>query len=122
MPLFVTVEEVAELLRVPRSRIYDWTRQRLIPAYRGGKRLLFDREEVLAWFKQTQRVENGLSPASTRSRRVLVGRRRGAPHRASGGRDGESPTEMRGLRSGAAAVARRLPAETARGIQTDADR
>ncbi len=54
---FLTVQELAPLLRVPVSRVYDWTRRvgpDPIPAYRGGKRLLFDREEVLAWFRRTQ--------------------------------------------------------------------
>lgn len=106
---FITVEEVAELLRVPRSRIYNWTRQRQIPAYRGGKRMLFDREEILSWFRETQRVENGLSPVSARRRRVLTTRRRGMPSRSRGGQGGESHTATRGFDSGPADVASRLP-------------
>ena len=75
---FLTVEELAPLLRVPTSRVYDWTRQvgpDSIPAYRGGKRLLFDREEVLAWFKRTQALAG--RPA-TRARRLPRIRRRPA--------------------------------------------
>lgn len=116
MPLFVTVEEVAELLRVPKSRIYDWTRQRLIPAYRGGKRLLFDREEVLAWFKQTQRVENGLSPVPGRRRQVLARRRRRAPHARRGGQNRENAGLARRLDGERSDVAMPLPPAGQRGV------
>lgn len=65
------MDEVAALLRVPLSRVYDWTRQvgtEALPRYRAGKRLVFLRDEVLAWFTETQRV--GMAP----SRRPLRGR------------------------------------------------
>lgn len=67
---FLTVEELAPLLRVPISRIYDWTRHvgpDAIPAYRGGKRLLFDRDEVMTWFKRTQAT---VARSVTRARRL----------------------------------------------------
>ena len=48
----LTVEEVAELLRVPISWVYDRTRKRglnRIPGFRLGKYWRFDEAEVRAW-------------------------------------------------------------------------
>lgn len=77
---FLTVEEVAVLLRVPESRIYEWSRSRQIPAYRGGKRLLFDREEVLSWFKATFQTQQSLVADARRRPRRIVRRRRARVH------------------------------------------
>ena len=54
----LTVEEVAELLRVPRSWVYERTRQRSpnrIPGFRLGKYWRFRESDVLAWLER-QRV------------------------------------------------------------------
>jgi excisionase family DNA binding protein len=54
----LTVEEVAELLHVPRSWVYEHTRQRSndrIPAFRLGKYWRFRESDVLAWIER-QRV------------------------------------------------------------------
>ena len=77
---FLTVEEVAVLLRVPRSWVYEQTRlvgNDAIPRYRAGKRLVFLRDEVLAWFTDTRRVGPDLGtrprrrrPSELRFRRV----------------------------------------------------
>ena len=70
---YLTVLELAALLRVPLSRVYEWTRMRgpdAIPSYRAGKKLVFDREEVTVWFKRTQR-RDPLVLARGRSRRTL---------------------------------------------------
>ncbi len=59
---FITVEEVAALLRVPRSTVYIWTSRvgsDAIPRYRAGRRLVFDPAEVLGWFRETQRIGVG---------------------------------------------------------------
>lgn len=48
----LTVEEVAELLRVPLSWVYERTRNRSvdrIPAFRLGKYWRFREADVLAW-------------------------------------------------------------------------
>ena len=66
---FLTVPEVAALLRQPISWVYEQSRMHLIPSYKGGKRLLFDREEVLAWFKEAH--QRGPLP------NTLLGSRRG---------------------------------------------
>ncbi len=68
---FLLVPEVATLLRVRTSTIYGWTRKigpDAIPCYRAGKCLVFDRDEVLAWFRSVQR-HNTQGPPS-RPRRI----------------------------------------------------
>lgn len=49
LPQLLTVEEVAELLRVEVTTIYVWTSKRKIPYRKVGGRLRFDRDEVLQW-------------------------------------------------------------------------
>ena len=54
----LTIEEVAELLRVPLSWVYDRTRQRAgqrIPGFKLGKYWRFREADVLAWIER-QRV------------------------------------------------------------------
>jgi excisionase family DNA binding protein len=48
-PQFLTVEEVAELLRVSPRSIYDWVSQRQIPFHKAGHRTIFLLDEILAW-------------------------------------------------------------------------
>ena len=81
---FLMVPEVARLLRVPTSRVYEWTRTRAAPCYKPGKAILFDRDEIEAWFRKTQRLE-APSPFSRRLRRVPARARRRAPDRTSEG-------------------------------------
>lgn len=50
-----TVEEVAELLRVPTSWVYERTRRRAgdrIPGFRLGKYWRFRKVDVLAWIER----------------------------------------------------------------------
>jgi excisionase family DNA binding protein len=57
---FLTVPEVAALLRVPISRVYEWTRRLgpdTIPRYRAGRHLTFLSDEVMRWFTTSQRVD-----------------------------------------------------------------
>jgi excisionase family DNA binding protein len=54
-PALLTVEEVAELLKVPVSWVYDRTRSRgvnRIPGFRLGKYWRFQESEVLAWLER----------------------------------------------------------------------
>lgn len=89
MQIFLTVEQVAELLNVRPSWIYARTcdgalrgtgrgrrgprgakwqspveRFERMPHYKCGKLLRFDRDEVLAWFARMHR--NGFEPSGTK--------------------------------------------------------
>ena len=48
LPKFLTVPEVAALLRLSERTIYDMVSQRRIPFRKAGDRTLFDRDEILA--------------------------------------------------------------------------
>ena len=45
----LTVEEVAELLRVSPRSIYDWVSQGVIPFHKAGRRTIFLLDEILEW-------------------------------------------------------------------------
>lgn len=45
----LTAHEVAEILRVPRSTIYELARNRRIPFLKVGRRTLFERQSLLDW-------------------------------------------------------------------------
>lgn len=54
----LTVQEVADLLRVPVSWVYGHTRKRSrerIPGYRVGKYWRFSADEVMSWLRESQR-------------------------------------------------------------------
>jgi excisionase family DNA binding protein len=77
--VWLTVQEAAELLRVPVSWLYERTRTNSVPHVKLGKYLRFDRDELNAWLEQLKRDGRG-SPAIDRATRpAIVGPR----HRAS---------------------------------------
>ena len=45
----LTADEVAALLRVPRSTVYELTRTRRLPHIKVGRRTLFVRVDLDAW-------------------------------------------------------------------------
>jgi excisionase family DNA binding protein len=45
----LTADEVAALLRVPRSTVYELTRSRRLPFVKVGRRTLFARVDLDAW-------------------------------------------------------------------------
>lgn len=49
LPKFLTVPEVATLLRLSERTVYDMVSQRRIPFRKAGDRTLFDRDEILEW-------------------------------------------------------------------------
>ena len=51
LPRFLRVEEVANLLRCKKRRIYDMVEQQRIPHRKVGGRLLFDADEIIEWTK-----------------------------------------------------------------------
>jgi len=48
-PRLMTAQEVAEMLRVPRSTIYELARNRRIPFLKVGRRTLFAQQSILDW-------------------------------------------------------------------------
>ena len=49
VPRLMTAQEVSELLRVPRSTIYELARSRRIPFVKVGRRTLFVQQALLEW-------------------------------------------------------------------------
>jgi excisionase family DNA binding protein len=49
LPKFLTVPEVAALLRLSERTIYDLVSQRRIPFRKAGDRTIFDRDEIIEW-------------------------------------------------------------------------
>jgi excisionase family DNA binding protein len=49
LPQFLTVEEVAELLRVSPRSVYDWVSNREIPFHKAGRRVIFLLDEIMEW-------------------------------------------------------------------------
>ena len=49
VPRLMTAQEVADLLRVPRSTVYELARSRRIPFLKVGRRTLFARPTLLEW-------------------------------------------------------------------------
>lgn len=47
-PELLTAEELAAELRAPIRTIYEWSRRKVIPCYRGPRLLRFDLAKVLA--------------------------------------------------------------------------
>jgi hypothetical protein len=74
----LTVPELAALLRVPVSRVYEWSRAigpDSIPSYRAGKRIVFERDEAVEWFFKTQR-RDGMSARARGNQSLLTPHRR----------------------------------------------
>ena len=54
---FLTVEEVASLLRKKERTIREWCYCKTIPHYKVGNSLLFKKNEILNWIEKNYRVE-----------------------------------------------------------------
>ena len=54
---FLTIEQVAEMLQVTRTTIYNLKKQGL-PFFKLGKNIRFDREEVIDWVKANGRDDS----------------------------------------------------------------
>jgi excisionase family DNA binding protein len=48
----LTADEVSQILRVPRSTVYELARNRRIPFLKVGRRTLFDQELLRQWIAQ----------------------------------------------------------------------
>ncbi len=47
----LTVEEVADLLRIKPSTVYAWAAQKKIPSVKMFGALKFEEEEIIKWFE-----------------------------------------------------------------------
>lgn len=55
LPLYLTADKVAALLRTTRAAIYTMSERGLLPgATRVGRRLLVCRDELIGWLKQNR--------------------------------------------------------------------
>lgn len=54
-PRYLTVEEVAAMLRCKPRTIYNMVSQRRIPFRKAGRHLLFDPQEIDAWTRKGAR-------------------------------------------------------------------
>jgi excisionase family DNA binding protein len=57
-PRFLTVDELAELLRVSPRSVYDWVSQGVIPFHKAGRRTIFLLDEILEWTKDPRADAN----------------------------------------------------------------
>jgi len=60
LPTFLTVEEVAELLRVSPRSVYDWVSQGVIPFHKAGRRTIFLLDEILEWTSRDSEGQTNL--------------------------------------------------------------
>ena len=51
-PCFLTVEELAEMLRVEVRTVYSWVSQEKVPFRKAGRRTIFLIDEILEWTAQ----------------------------------------------------------------------
>lgn len=56
---WLTIDEAAALIRVPKSWLYERTRTNTIPHLKLGKYLRFDRDELVTWSRQFRRDGRG---------------------------------------------------------------
>jgi len=56
---WLTIDETAALIHVPKSWLYERTRTNTIPHLKLGKYLRFDRDELIAWARQFRRDGRG---------------------------------------------------------------
>ena len=56
LPRFITVEEVAELLRISPRSVYDWVSQSNIPFHKASRRTIFLLDEILEWTKSKDSI------------------------------------------------------------------
>ena len=53
---FLTVEEVAEYLRLPLSTVYKLVQDKRLPGFKEGKHWRFSRETFLEWIKHQESI------------------------------------------------------------------
>lgn len=59
MPAFLTVEEVAGILRLKRSTAYEYVRQGIIPSVRLGSFIRVPKARLVEWMKADRQETGG---------------------------------------------------------------
>jgi len=62
----LTVDKVADFLRVRPSTVYEWAKDGRIPASKVGRLWRFSREEIEAWVRNGGMQPNGLDQIERR--------------------------------------------------------
>ena len=57
-PRFLTVEELAEMLRVEVRTVYSWVAHEKVPFRKAGRRTIFLIDEILEWTAQESLPES----------------------------------------------------------------
>lgn len=52
---FLNHSQAAEFLQIPKSTLYSYTSNRLIPHYKRGKRLVFKKSDLEAWLSENRK-------------------------------------------------------------------
>jgi excisionase family DNA binding protein len=52
---FINRKEVCELLNIGQMTLYGYVSKKLIPYYKFGRELQFDKQEIIDWIKSTRR-------------------------------------------------------------------
>ena len=58
LPVFLTVKELAAMVRVKVRTVYSWVEGDLIPYHKAGRITVFRLEEVLAWLERGRKNED----------------------------------------------------------------
>lgn len=66
-PCIMTIDEVAEFLRLNRKTVYELARQGKIPVRRVGKSLRANRETLMRWLAEEERPRGGRQALSARA-------------------------------------------------------
>lgn len=53
----LTIEEVAELLKVKKSTLYSWVSEGRIPSFKLHGLVCFDKEEIEGWVRQSRIIK-----------------------------------------------------------------
>jgi excisionase family DNA binding protein len=53
---FLTMKEVAQLLKVSVNTIKNWTKENRIPHYKVGRRVLYEDREINSWLDEQKQA------------------------------------------------------------------
>lgn len=59
LPVFLTVKELAAMLRVKVRTVYSWVEDGLIPYHKPGRIMIFRLDEINEWLEQKRIAERG---------------------------------------------------------------